>query len=58
MKFYEMFNVGRARYVVNFHDGTKTHSDGSPFYDIRIFGNKKDKARFVKSLLAKGYTER
>jgi len=56
--FHEMMNVGQAKYVVNFHDGIKTHADGSPFYDIRIFSNQKDKTRFVKDLEGDGYTRR
>lgn len=54
--FYEMQNVGRAKYLVNFHDGEKTHNDGSPFYDVKIFKNKKVKNEFVKNLTLNGYT--
>ena len=57
-RFYEMQNVGRSKYVVNFHDGEKKHSDGSDFYDIAIFSNKREKYKFVKGLLTKGYVER
>lgn len=56
--FYEMFNVGRSKYLVNFHDGAKTHKDGSPFYDIRIFKNKKAKNKFIDELREQGYVER
>ncbi len=55
--FNEMFNVGKARYVVNYHDGKKTHPDGSPFYDIHLSRNKREHERFVKSLRAQGYAE-
>jgi hypothetical protein len=48
----EMQNVGHAKYVVNYHTGKKFHADGSPFYDIAIFSNKRLKDRFVKSLRA------
>jgi hypothetical protein len=48
-------NIGRARYVVNYHDGTKTHTDGSPFFDIRIFSNKKDLEKFTRELKAAGF---
>lgn len=48
-------NVGRARYVVNFHDGTKQHADGSPFYDVRIFTNRMHKDQFVRALVREGY---
>lgn len=47
----------RGRHVVSFHDGVKTHPDGSPFYDIRIFGRKRDAERFERELKAMGYTE-
>lgn len=49
-------NVGKARYVVSFHTGAKFHQDGSPFFDIQIFTNKRDAARFTRSLDAQGYT--
>ena len=48
-------NVGKAKYVVNFHDGEKTHKDGSPFYDMSIFKNAKDLENFEKQLKSKGY---
>lgn len=56
MKVYnEMMNVGRAKYVVNHHDGVKTHPDGSPFFDIAIFHNQRKKNKFVKELNRQGY---
>jgi hypothetical protein len=48
-------NVGRARYVVSFHNGEKKHPDGSPAFDIAIFSNKVEKNRFIKELITKGY---
>ena len=56
--FNEMMNVGHAKYVVNYHDGVKTHSDGSDFYDIAIFKNQVKKNAFVKELKLNGYTAR
>lgn len=56
--FYELANVGRVRYVVNFHDGIKSHADGSAFYDIATFSNRRVKDRFVRLLIADGYRER
>lgn len=53
--YYEQSNIGRAKYVVNYHDGVKTHPDGSPFYDAAIFRNKVKKDRFVGKLLAENY---
>lgn len=49
VKINEMRNVGKSKYVVNFCTG-KTHKDGSEFYDVRIFSNRKDKDAFVKAL--------
>ena len=56
--FYTIDNVGRAKYTVSIHDGVSTHEDGSPFYGIEIFKNKKKKQAFVKKLIAQGYKER
>ena len=43
-------NVGKAKYVVTFHEEGKTHKDGSPFHDIRIFTNKRKRDAFIKTL--------
>lgn len=59
MKDYKiMFNVGKAKYLVNYHNGIKKHKDGSNFYDISIFKNKKDLNAFIKELEEQGYNER
>lgn len=50
-------NIGKAKYIVNFHDGVKTHNDGSEFFDIKIFSNKKKLAAFIRDLTRQGYTE-
>ena len=42
-------NVGKAKYVVSFHKD-KFHKDGSKFFDIAIFSNKKNMNLFVKQL--------
>lgn len=58
MKRYNLdFNIGRSKYVVNFHDGVKTHKDGSPFYDIAIYSNKRKMEAFVRRLQKLGYVE-
>lgn len=54
-EYYLMENIGRAKYVVNFHDGVQTHKDGSAFYDIRIFRKKSDAEAFMNLLARKGY---
>ncbi len=51
------FNIGSTKYGVNHHDGQKTHPDGSPFFDIATFTNKKKRDAFIKDLRTKGYTE-
>lgn len=56
--YYWMFNVGKSRYSINFHNGNSTHRDGSPFFDLRIFSNRRKAEAFVKSLERDGYTER
>lgn len=47
--------IGKAKYTVSFHDGVKTHSDGSPFFDIRVFKNKPSRNAFISELSAQGY---
>ena len=56
-KFYVQNNIGKVKYVVSYHDGHKTHLDGSEFYDIAIFKNKKKLENFVSGLLSNGYTD-
>ena len=53
--FYTLGNVGRSRYVVNYHNGYKSHDDGSPFFDIAIFKSKKAMSEFINGLLYCGY---
>ena len=50
-------NIGKCRYVVNFHDGVKTHRDGSLFFDVQIASNKRTLKQVVKALKADGYAE-
>ena len=50
-------NIGKARYVVSFHDGKKTHKDGSPFFDLQIFTNKRTRDSFIRKLKADGYKD-
>lgn len=56
--FYEMYGVGTSKYSVHFHDGVKTHKDGSPFFDIQLFRNKRKKDRFIKGLVKEGAVAR
>jgi hypothetical protein len=56
--FYIQYGIGHAKYVVNFHDGIKKHPDGSDFFDIEIFKNKKNLQDFIDNLQNNGYGER
>ena len=56
--YYVMTNVGKCRYLLNYHNGQKTHKDGSPFYDVALFSNQKKLNQAVKQLTANGYKER
>lgn len=57
-EFNLMFNVGRAKYVINYHDGKKLHKDGSRFFDILLFRNKRKFEKAIKNLLVDGYVEK
>jgi hypothetical protein len=50
-------NIGKAKYVVNYNDGVKTHKDGSLFFDIAIFASKRKKDQFVGQLCKQGFIE-
>lgn len=56
-RFNTMTNIGRVKYVVNYHDGIKKHNDGSDFFDMATFKNKKKFNEFIQSLYNDGYTE-
>jgi len=56
--FYTMDNIGKAKYTVNFHDGVQTHKDGSPFFAIAIFKNKKKRNTFINNLINDGYVSK
>ena len=47
--------IGAVRHSVSFNDGMKTHKDGSPFFDLRVFKRSKDKEAFIRGLEADGY---
>jgi len=54
-KFYVQYNIGKSKYVINFHNGISKHSDGSEFYDIEIFKNKDKFKKFIKKLEKEDY---
>jgi hypothetical protein len=51
-------NIGKAKYVINYHDGVSKHKDGSKFFDIALFSNLKKFNIFKADLLMKGYTHK
>lgn len=55
-KYYIQNSIGKSKYVVSYCSGETKHQDGSLFWDIRIFKNKKNLNLFEKSLLSEGYT--
>ena len=54
-RYYQQDRVGSAKYTISYHDGKKKHKDGSDFFDIQTFRNKKDLAKFVNALHRGGY---
>ena len=54
-RYYQQDRVGSAKYSISYHDGKKKHKDGSDFFDIQTFKNKKDLAKFVNTLHKGGY---
>ena len=54
-RYYQQDKVGSAKYTISYHDGKKKHKDGSDFFDIKTFKNKKDLAKFVNTLHKGGY---
>lgn len=56
MKLYNlMYNVGSAKYVINYHNGKDFHKDGSKFFGILLFSNKRKFEKAEKQLLKDGY---
>lgn len=55
--FRRQDNIGKAKYTVSKHDGIQVHNDGSPFYDIAIFKNKKKLEKYIRDLEKEGYVE-
>jgi hypothetical protein len=49
--------IGKAKYSINFYDGKKTHKDGSPFHDLKIFKNKEELDVAIKDFKSKGYVQ-
>ena len=56
-RFRQQDGIGKAKYTISYHDGKEKHKDGSDFFGIQIFKNKKDLETFRNALLSKGYVE-
>ena len=56
-RFRQQDGIGKAKYTISYHDGKQKHKDGSDFFGIQIFKNKKDLETFRNSLLKKGFVE-
>ena len=54
-RFKRQDGIGKAKYTISYHDGKKKHKDGSDFFDIKIFKNRKDLSDFVGTLAKQGY---
>ena len=53
-QFNVAYNIGKAKYIINSHDGEKKHTDGSEFFDIHLFSNKKLFQSKQKELIKQG----
>lgn len=51
-----MYNIGKAKYVINTHNGLDKHKDGGNFYGIEIYSNKRKFIKAINHLKRKGYT--
>jgi hypothetical protein len=55
MKTFYVQTLGTAKYYVSFHNGVSRHNDGSDFFDMKIFKNKKSLNKFLTELRNDGY---
>lgn len=56
--YYTQANLWRVKYTISYHDGHSKHPDGSPFYGIMLFKNKKLFNQAINRLVSEGYTYR
>jgi hypothetical protein len=56
--FYTQDNIGKAKYTVSFHNGIDKNKDGSDFFAIAIFHNKKKRKTFIDNLKKQNYIEK
>lgn len=57
-KYYTMYNVGKAKYLINYFDGESFYPDGSEFYGVKIFSNKREFERELRRMEKEGYKPR
>ena len=55
--FNVKYNAGRVKYACSYHDGTKTHGDGSMFFDVMTFTNENNLMSLIRTLRDDGYQE-
>ena len=56
--YYTMYNVGKSKYVIKCNNGFDEHQDGSQFFDVSIFSNKKKFEAKIKELKQQGYVSK
>jgi len=57
-EFNLMYNIGKVKYVINFFDGVSFYNDGSKFFNINCFKNKKLFNLRINQLKTLGYVEK
>lgn len=54
-RYYIQYNVGKVKYFLSYHNGEKKHKDGSDFFDVRTFKNKRALNAAIQVLHQEGY---
>lgn len=44
------YNIWKVKYLLSYNQNNKIHPDGSLFYDVKTFKNKKDLNIFIKKI--------
>jgi hypothetical protein len=50
MKVKVEYGIGKVKYLVSYYDGVKQHKDGSEFWNICCFQNKKKMETFFNKI--------
>jgi hypothetical protein len=56
--YYTQDNIGKVKYTISYHNGLTKHKDGSPFYGIYGFSNKRKFHKRLKQLISEGYIQK